>query len=62
MYLRFGLSDYGVGDQPGGRSGVGVGCMRAGAAERGATCVIGSPPEGGTVVEAVLPLNLNVEI
>ncbi|ACZ85575.1 sensor histidine kinase [Streptosporangium roseum] len=60
--LRVRVSDDGVGVQPGRRSGVGLASMRERAAELGGTCVIGSPPEGGTVVEAVLPLNLNVEI
>ncbi|WP_433255058.1 sensor histidine kinase [Streptosporangium sp. CA-135522] len=60
--LRVRVSDDGVGVEPGRRSGVGLTSMRERAAELGGTCVITSPPEGGTVVEAVLPLNLNVEI
>ncbi|MEV4189043.1 sensor histidine kinase, partial [Streptosporangium canum] len=60
--LRVRVSDDGVGVQPGRRSGVGLASMRERAAELGGTCVIGSPLEGGTVVEAVLPLNVNVEI
>ncbi|MDP9861629.1 MULTISPECIES: sensor histidine kinase [Streptosporangium] len=60
--LRVQVSDDGVGLAPGRRSGVGLASMRERAAELGGTCVITSPPEGGTVVEAVLPLNLNVDI
>ncbi|MBG0821866.1 sensor histidine kinase [Planomonospora sp. ID91781] len=50
------VSDDGVGVPAGRRSGVGLASMRERAAELGGTCMITSPPEGGTVVEAVLPL------
>ncbi|GAA3119109.1 sensor histidine kinase [Streptosporangium carneum] len=59
--LNIRVSDDGVGLSADRRSGVGLASMRERAAELGGTCVISSPPEGGTVVEAVLPLNLNVE-
>ncbi|MFC4059698.1 sensor histidine kinase [Planomonospora corallina] len=52
------VSDDGVGVPADRRSGVGLASMRERAAELGGTCVITSPPEGGTVVEAVLPLAL----
>ncbi len=58
--LNVRVSDDGVGVAAGRRSGVGLASMRERAAELGGTCMITSPPEGGTVVEAVLPLNLNV--
>ncbi|MEV7009359.1 sensor histidine kinase [Streptosporangium sp. NPDC051022] len=59
--LNIRVSDDGAGLSPDRRSGVGLASMRERAAELGGTCVITSPPGGGTVVEAVLPLNLNVE-
>ncbi|MBG0816216.1 sensor histidine kinase [Planomonospora sp. ID82291] len=49
------VSDDGVGVPAGRRSGVGLASMRERAAELGGTCMITSPPGGGTVVEAVLP-------
>ncbi|MEV8630466.1 histidine kinase [Streptosporangium sp. NPDC051023] len=60
-HLNVRVSDDGAGLSANRRSGVGLSSMRERAAELGGTCVITSPPEGGTVVEAVLPLNLNVE-
>ncbi|GAA2851764.1 hypothetical protein GCM10010517_09400 [Streptosporangium fragile] len=56
------VSDDGIGIPADRRSGIGLASMRERAAELGGTCIITSPPEGGTVVEAVLPVNLNVEI
>ncbi|MFF5107951.1 histidine kinase [Streptosporangium sp. NPDC000509] len=56
------VRDDGIGLPSGRRSGVGLASMRERAAELGGTCVITTPPEGGTVVEAILPVNLNVEI
>ncbi|GAA3408680.1 hypothetical protein GCM10018952_06670 [Streptosporangium vulgare] len=60
--LSIRVSDDGVGVPSGRRSGVGLASMRERAAELGGTCVITTPPEGGTVVEAMLPVKLNVEI
>ncbi|MEU8384804.1 sensor histidine kinase [Streptosporangium sp. NPDC048865] len=60
--LRVRVRDDGSGVPPGRRSGVGLASMRERAAELGGTCVITTPPGGGTVVEAILPVNLNVEI
>ncbi|MFF4417279.1 sensor histidine kinase [Streptosporangium sp. NPDC001559] len=60
-HLNVRVSDDGVGLPANRRSGVGLSSMRERAAELGGTCVIASPPEGGTVVEAVLPLNVNAE-
>ncbi|MFF5204844.1 histidine kinase [Streptosporangium sp. NPDC000396] len=59
-HLGIRVSDDGAGIPSDRRSGIGLASMRERAAELGGTCVITSPPEGGTVVEAVLPLNLNV--
>lgn len=39
------------------RSGIGLLSMRERAAELGGTCMIGTAPGGGTVVEAVLPIS-----
>nr|BFE88536.1 hypothetical protein GCM10020093_111370 [Planobispora longispora] len=52
------VSDDGVGVPQERRSGVGLASMRERAAELGGTCLITSPPGGGTTVEAVLPLVL----
>lgn len=60
-HLNVRVGDDGVGVTPGRRSGVGLASMRERAAELGGTCVITSPPGEGTLVEAVLPVNLNVE-
>ncbi|MBG0829294.1 sensor histidine kinase [Planomonospora sp. ID67723] len=60
-HLRVRVSDDGSGVPPGRRAGVGLASMRERAAELGGTCMITSPPEGGTVVEAVLPLTLDTE-
>ncbi len=56
------VRDDGIGVPAGRRSGIGLASMRERAAELGGTCVITTPPEGGTVVEAILPVNLNVKI
>ncbi|WP_030921154.1 sensor histidine kinase [Streptosporangium amethystogenes] len=56
------VHDDGVGIPMERRSGIGLASMRERAAELGGTCMITTPPEGGTMVEAVLPVNLNVEI
>ncbi|GAA2984784.1 sensor histidine kinase [Streptosporangium longisporum] len=56
------VRDDGIGVPAGRRSGAGLASMRERAAELGGSCVITTPPGGGTVVEAVLPVNLNVEI
>ncbi|MBB2911948.1 signal transduction histidine kinase [Streptosporangium becharense] len=61
-HLAVRVSDDGVGVPVDRRSGVGLASMRERAAELGGTCIITSPPEGGTMVEAVLPVNLNVGI
>ncbi|MFF5243162.1 histidine kinase [Streptosporangium sp. NPDC000095] len=50
------VQDDGSGLPSGPRTGVGLLSMRERAAELGGTCVIESAPEGGTVVEAVLPI------
>ncbi|WP_271218659.1 sensor histidine kinase [Streptosporangium carneum] len=51
------VQDDGHGLPAGPRSGIGLISMRERAAELGGTCVIGSAPGGGTVVEAVLPIS-----
>ncbi|WP_449065003.1 sensor histidine kinase [Planomonospora algeriensis] len=56
------VSDDGVGVPAGRRSGVGLASMRERASELGGTCLITSPPEGGTVVEAVLPLAMGTAV
>jgi len=56
------VRDDGIGVPAGRRSGVGLASMRERAAELGGTCVITTPPEGGTVVEAILPVTLKVEM
>lgn len=60
--LSIRVHDDGVGVPAEHRSGIGLASMRERAAELGGTCMITTPPEGGTMVEAVLPVNLNVEI
>ncbi|GLW10606.1 hypothetical protein Misp01_57340 [Microtetraspora sp. NBRC 13810] len=50
------VCDDGRGLPEGRRVGVGTASMRERAAELGGSCVISSPPGGGTRVEAVLPL------
>ncbi|GII01875.1 sensor histidine kinase [Planobispora takensis] len=60
-HLGVRVSDDGTGVPPDRRSGVGLASMRERAAELGGTCMITSPPGGGTVVEAVLPLTLDTE-
>ncbi|WP_433255053.1 sensor histidine kinase [Streptosporangium sp. CA-135522] len=50
------VQDDGHGLPAGPRSGIGMLSMRERAAELGGTCVVGSAPGGGTVVEAVLPI------
>ncbi|WP_344862011.1 sensor histidine kinase [Planomonospora alba] len=60
--VRVRVSDDGVGVPEERRSGVGLASMRERAAELGGTCVIVSPPEGGTVVEAVLPLAVDTGV
>ncbi|MGC5011203.1 sensor histidine kinase [Streptosporangium sp. DT93] len=56
------VRDDGIGLPAGRRAGAGLASMRERAAELGGTCMITTPPGGGTVIEAVLPVNLNVEI
>ena len=60
--LSIRVHDDGVGVPAERRSGVGLTSMRERAAELGGTCMITMPPEGGTMVEAVLPVNLNMEV
>ncbi|NRQ33396.1 sensor histidine kinase [Nonomuraea sp. NN258] len=52
--LRIVVADDGAGLPADVRAGVGTRSMRERAAELGGTCTISSPPEGGTVVEALL--------
>ncbi|NUS04346.1 MAG: sensor histidine kinase [Nonomuraea sp.] len=54
--LRVTVRDDGTGLPPDARPGVGLASMRERAAELGGTCVVRAAPEGGTVVEAELPL------
>lgn len=54
LYLE--VIDDGVGLAPNDRAGVGLLSMRERAAELAGTCVVGSPPGGGTVVSVSLPL------
>ncbi|MEV4379909.1 sensor histidine kinase [Streptosporangium sp. NPDC049644] len=61
-FLSIRVHDDGVGIPAERRLGIGLASMRERAAELGGTCMITTPPEGGTMVEAVLPVNLNVEI
>jgi len=53
--LRLEIADDGVGLPAGHRVGVGLSSMRERAEELGGTCIIESPPEGGTRVLARLP-------
>jgi signal transduction histidine kinase len=54
--LRLEIADDGVGLPAGHRVGVGLSSMRERAEELGGTCIIQSPPEGGTRVLAHLPI------
>lgn len=54
LYLE--IRDDGLGLLPDCRAGVGMNSMRERAAELGGTCVVESPPAGGTHVLACLPL------
>ncbi|WP_067183717.1 sensor histidine kinase [Microtetraspora niveoalba] len=54
--LRVTVADDGVGLPEGRRAGVGTSSMRERAAELGGSCVVASPPGGGTTVEARFPL------
>ncbi|MGW0588230.1 sensor histidine kinase [Streptosporangium sp. NPDC002607] len=60
--LSIRVHDDGIGIPAERRAGIGLASMRERAAELGGTCMITAPPEGGTTVEAVLPVNLNVEM
>ncbi|MFC4059696.1 sensor histidine kinase [Planomonospora corallina] len=50
------VGDDGCGLPEAARSGIGLVSMRERAAELGGSCAVGPGPDGGTVVEAVLPL------
>ncbi|MGY1603306.1 histidine kinase [Geodermatophilus sp. SYSU D00815] len=50
------VADDGVGIEPGAPAGVGLVSLRERAAELGGTCSVTCPPEGGTTVRAVLPV------
>jgi signal transduction histidine kinase len=52
-----GVVDDGVGIDPGAPAGVGLVSLRERAAELGGSCEIGCPPEGGTRVRALLPVD-----
>jgi signal transduction histidine kinase len=49
------VADDGVGIDPAAPAGVGLVSLRERAAELGGRCSVSCPPEGGTVVRAVLP-------
>ena len=49
------VTDDGVGLARGAPRGVGLLSLRERAAELGGSCSVQSPPDGGTVVRAVLP-------
>jgi signal transduction histidine kinase len=51
------VADDGVGIDPAAPAGVGLVSLRERAAELGGSCTISCPPDGGTVVRAVLPAN-----
>jgi signal transduction histidine kinase len=55
--LVVGVVDDGVGIDPGAPAGVGLVSLRERAAELGGSCEIGCPPEGGTRVRALLPVD-----
>jgi signal transduction histidine kinase len=56
--VELSVRDDGGGLNPGHTPGVGLRSMRERSAEVGGTLTVGSPPEGGTVVAARLPLSL----
>ena len=56
--VELSVRDDGGGLNPGGTPGVGLRSMRERAAEVGGRLTVMSPPEGGTVVAATLPLSL----
>jgi signal transduction histidine kinase len=55
--LKITVTDDGRGIAPGARAGVGMSSMRERAAELGGSCSISPSPDGGTVVQARLPIN-----
>ncbi|HEX2316074.1 MAG TPA: histidine kinase [Thermomonospora sp.] len=55
--LSIGVADDGLGLPPRVRAGVGLSSMRERAAELGGSCSVGPGAEGGTLVQARLPIN-----
>jgi signal transduction histidine kinase len=55
--LQVSVADDGVGLRTGSRAGVGMSSMRERAAELGGSCSIGPGADGGTLVQARLPIN-----
>ncbi|MCV2488059.1 sensor histidine kinase [Geodermatophilus sp. YIM 151500] len=51
------VSDDGTGIDPAAPAGVGLVSLRERAAELGGSCTVACPPEGGTVVRAMLPVD-----
>ena len=51
------VADDGVGIAAGRPAGVGLVSLRERAAELGGSCTVECPPDGGTVVRAVLPVD-----